>query len=265
MATTLVLYLATGAYAGFMAGLLGVGGGVIIVPALLFVFAAQGFADADAVRMALATSLASIVFTSLSSMRAHHAKGAVDWSVVRRIAPGVVIGTFAGAQLAAATPTLVLKVLFVAFVAGIAVQMAFDWRPSAQRELPGAAGASLAGAAIGGVSSLVGIGGGVLTVPFLASCGVAIHRAIGTSAAVGLPLSLAGAAGFVVAGWDAPALPALSLGYVYLPALAGIVLVSVLFAPLGAWVAHRQSAIVLRRVFALFLVAVGAKMAAGLA
>jgi len=261
---TLLLYLVTGAYAGFMAGLLGVGGGVIIVPALMFAFTVQGFADGDVVRMALGTSMASIVFTSLSSMRAHNARRAVDWTVVRRIAPGIVVGTFTGAQLAAHLPALALKVLFVVFLAYIGMQMALDYRPPPLRALPGAAGMTVAGLLIGALSSLVGIGGGVMTVPFLAACNVAVHRAIGTSSAVGFPIAVAGTAGFIVAGWNAPGLPTASIGYVYVPALFGIVLVSVFFAPVGAWVAHRQRALVLRRVFALFLFAVGARMAAGL-
>lgn len=264
MTATVAIYVATGAYAGFMAGLLGVGGGVIIVPALLFAFTMQGIGDADAVRMALATSLASIIFTSVSSMRAHNARGAVDWTVVRRIAPGIVVGTFAGAQAAAAIPALALKVFFVAFLVYIAVQMAVDFRPPASRALPGAAGMSGVGAFIGALSSLVGIGGGVMTVPFLTWCNVAVHRAIGTSSAVGFPIAISGAAGFVVAGWHAEGLPGGSIGYVYLPALAGIVAVSVFFAPVGAWVAHRQRAVVLKRVFAAFLVVVGVKMALGI-
>lgn len=262
--TSILIYLATGAYAGFMAGLLGVGGGVIIVPALLFVFALQGVPDADAVRMAIATSLASIAFTSVSSMRAHHARGAVDWGVVRRIAPGIVAGTFGGAFVAAALPAIALKVFFVVFLACIAAQMALDYRPPPARALPGAAGMTAAGAFIGTLSSLVGIGGGVMTVPFLAWCNVAVHRAIGTSSAVGFPLALAGSAGFVVAGGNADGLSPGAFGYVYLPALAGIVLVSVFLAPVGAWVAHRQRAVVLKRVFSVFLIAVGAKLAAGL-
>lgn len=264
MATSILIYLVAGAYAGFMAGLLGVGGGVIVVPALLFAFALQGVDGGDAMRMALATSLASILFTSVSSMRAHHARGAVDWAVVRRIAPGIIAGTFGGALVAARLPELALKVFFVVFLAAIAVSMALDFRPPPQRELPGAGGMTLAGAAIGALSSAVGIGGGVMTVPFLAWCNVAVHRAIGTSSAVGFPLAAAGTAGFVVAGWEAPGLPAGAFGYVYLPALAGIVLVSVFLAPVGAWVAHRQRAIVLKRVFAVFLLAVGAKVASGL-
>ena len=264
MATSILIYLVAGAYAGFMAGLLGVGGGVIVVPALLFAFALQGVDGGDAMRMALATSLASILFTSVSSMRAHHARGAVDWAVVRRIAPGIVAGTFGGALVAARLPELALKVFFVVFLVAIAASMALDFRPPPQRELPGAGGMTLAGAAIGALSSAVGIGGGVMTVPFLAWCNVAVHRAIGTSSAVGFPLAAAGTAGFVVAGWEAPGLPGGAFGYVYLPALAGIVLVSVCLAPVGAWVAHRQRAIVLKRVFAVFLLAVGAKVAAGL-
>ena len=259
------LYLLAGAYAGFVSGLLGLGGAVVVVPALTLAFTLQGIAPAEIARLAIGTSLASIAFTSLASMRAHAAQGAVDWALVRRMTPGVVFGTFAGAQVAARLPSFVLQGLFVVLAVAMAASMMLDFKPSARRDLPGTGGLSAAGALIGALSSLVGIGGGVITVPFLASCSVPMHRAIGTSAAIALPLALAGSAGFVVAGLGVPGLPSATLGYVHLPALAGIVVVSVLVAPLGAWVAHRHRADVLKRVFALFIVAIGLKMASGLA
>jgi uncharacterized membrane protein YfcA len=259
------IYLLAGAYAGFVSGLLGVGGAVVVVPALTLAFTLQGFAPAEIARLAIATSLASIAFTSLASMRAHAAAGAVDWAIVRRMAPAVMIGTFAGAQAAARLPSLVLQGLFVVLVIAMASSLVLDVRPAPHRDLPGPAGLSAVGALIGALSSLVGIGGGVMSVPFLTYCNLPVHRAIGTSAALGVPLALAGTAGFVVAGLGVQGLPPASIGYVHLPALAGIVVVSVLVAPLGAWIAHRHRAVVLKRVFALFIVAVGLKMASGLA
>ena len=259
------LCLAAGAYAGFMSGLLGVGGAIVVVPALTLAYTLQGVDPGEVARMAIATSLAGIAFTSLASMRAHAARGAVDADVVRRLAPGVAAGTFAGALVAARLPSVVLQGLFVVAAAAIALSMALDLAPSARRELPRAPGLALAGALIGGASSLVGFGGGVMTVPFLTWCNVPVHRAIGTSSAVGGVIALAGTAGFMVAGWGAPSLPGATLGYVHLPSLAAVVLVSVAAAPLGAQVAHRVDGGALRRVFALFVVAVGIAVVSGIA
>ncbi len=253
-------YGGLGLAVGFVAGLLGVGGGLIIVPVLIFILHAHGLGAGMEPQLALGTSLASILFTSLSSVRAHHRHGAVEWGLLQRLAPGIVIGTLAGALLAARMPALALKVFFVAFLCYASLQMWLDFKPAPQRGLPGRAGTALAGGVIGAVSSWVGIGGGTLSVPFMLWHNVPLHRAIGTSSAVGFPIALAGAIGYVLGGWGVDGRPAGSLGYVYLPALAGIVLGSVLTAPLGAFTAHRLPVRRLKRVFALLLAVLALRM-----
>lgn len=255
-----LLYLATGVFAGFLAGLLGVGGGLVIVPVLVFIFTAQHFPVGQVMHMALGTSLASIMFTSISSLRAHHAHAAVNWRVVRGITPGIVAGTLAGTVLAAHLSTFFLKVFFVVFLYYVAVQMVLNIKPKPSRELPGAAGMFAAGSMIGGVSSLVGIGGGTLSVPFMTWCNVKLHQAIGTSAAIGFPIAAAGTVGYIANGWRLDVLPAYSLGFVYLPALAGLVVASVLTAPFGARLAHRLPVGKLKKFFALLLFALGTRM-----
>jgi uncharacterized membrane protein YfcA len=216
-------YLLTGAVAGFFAGLLGVGGGVVVVPLLTVIFAGQGFPANEVMHLALGTSMATILFTSISSLRAHHAHRAVLWPVMRDLTPGVLVGT-----------------------------------PS--RNLPGRGGLGLAGTVIGTLASLAAMGGGALTVPYLIWCNVRPHQAIGTSAAVGLPIAIGGTIGYVWNGWGHPGLPAGSLGFIYLPALAVILLASVLAAPLGARLAHRLPVVVLKRIFAGLLLVLSSKM-----
>jgi uncharacterized protein len=232
-------YLLIGALAGFVAGLLGIGGGVVMVPLLVFVFTAQGALPEHVLHMALATAMATIVFTSLSSMRAHHAHGSVDWPVARIMAPGMLAGAFAAALLAGMIPTRPLAAMFTALMLYAATQILFDLRPQSTRELPGRVGVFGAGAVIGAVSSLLAAGGAFLSIPFLTWCNVPVRRAIGTAAANGFPIAVAGTAGYVIQGWRAQGLPAPSIGYVYLPAFALIALVSVFIAPLGAKLAHR--------------------------
>ncbi len=253
-------YLGIGAVAGVLAGMLGVGGGLIIVPLLALSFARQGLPAAGLMHLALGTSMASIVFTSISSLRAHDRRGAVDWRILRLITPGILAGTFFGAWVASRLSTALLRWFFVAFLYLVSAQMLLDRRPRPSREIPGAAGTSAAGGLIGVISSLVGIGGGSLSVPFMAWCNVPIHRAIGTSAAIGLPIALAGSAGYMINGLGAPGLPAHTVGYVSLPALAGIVVASVVTAPLGARLAHSLPVPKLKRVFALLLLAMGTRL-----
>ena len=257
--TMWIMYIALGAFAGVLAGLLGVGGGLVIVPVLTFIFTAQHLPDAHILHLALGTSLASIMFTSVSSLRAHHLRGAVDWLVVRRISCGIMIGTFGGSWVAAQLSTRFLKGFFVAFLYYVAVQMLLNIKPKPHRQLPGLTAMSGVGGLIGAVSSLVGIGGGSMSVPFLVWCNVAIHRAIGTSAAIGFPIALAGAIGYVANGLSAP-LPPYSLGFVYLPALAGIAAASIITAPLGAKLAHSLPIDTLKKFFALLLIVMGTKM-----
>lgn len=256
----LAAYLATGAVAGFFAGLLGVGGGVIVVPVLAMLFAGQGFPAGEVLHLALGTAMAAILFTAASSLRAHHAHRAVLWPVVRRLTPGILLGTLLGAQLAAVVSSRALSLLFVAFMLFVAGQMLAVRRPRPGRGLPGWPGLSLAGGVIGAFSSLVAIGGGALTVPFLIWCNVRPPQAIGTSAAVGLPIAVGGSLGYIWNGWGHAGLPAGSLGFVYLPALSIILVASVLTAPLGARLAHRLPVVVLRRTFAGLLLLLSAKM-----
>ncbi len=255
-----LLYLVTGVIAGFLAGLLGIGGGLVIVPVLAFIFTAQHFPAGQVMHLALGTSLASILFTSVSSLRAHHTHDAVNWQVVRGITPGIIAGTLGGTVVAAQLSTAFLKAFFVVFLYYVATQMIMNIKPKPSRELPGAMGLFSAGSVIGAVSSLVGIGGGTLSVPFMTWCNVRLHQAVGTSAAIGFPIAAAGAAGYIANGWMRDALPAHSLGFVYLPALAGLVAASVLTAPLGARLAHRLPVARLKRFFALLLYALGTRM-----
>ncbi len=260
----LAAYGGLGLVVGFIAGLLGVGGGLVIVPVLIMMLHAQGLATGVEPQMALGTSLASILFTSLSSVRAHHRHGAVEWPLVRRIAPGIVLGTLIGAMLAAQMSAWVLKVFFVVFLFYAATQMWLDFKPSPHRALPGRTGTTVAGGVIGAVSSWVGIGGGTLSVPFLLWHNVSLHRAIATSSAIGFPIAIAGALGYVLGGWDVSGRPAGSLGFIYLPALAGIALGSVLMAPLGARTAHRTPVRPLKQIFSILLLVLALRMASTL-
>ena len=254
-------YIVLGLFAGFVAGLLGVGGGLIIVPVLVFIFTAHHFADQYVVHLALGTAFASIVFTSISSFRAHHAHGAVDWKVWREISPGVVTGTLLGTVIAAYLSAMFLKIFFVAFVLYVATQMLLDIKPKAERALPRLPGMFAAGNIIGVISSFVGIGGGTLSIPFMTWCNVSLHRAIGTSAAIGLPIAIAGAIGYAANGLLVrSALPEYSFGFIYLPALVAIVVASVLTAPLGARLAHRLPVKKLKKIFAFLLYILGIRM-----
>ena len=257
-------YILTGSCAGLFAGLFGVGGGIIIVPMLTFVFTSQLLPPLHIAHLALGTSLATIMFTSVSSFRAHHGRGAVNWNVVKAISPGIVAGTFAGSWVAANLSTQFLKGFFVVFLYYVALQMLLGIRPAPHRELPGKMGIFSAGSVIGGISSLVGIGGGSLSVPFLSWCNVPLISAIGTSAAIGLPIAVAGAAGYITSGIAADDLPKWSLGFVYLPALLGVSIASICTAPLGARLAHTLPVGKLKKLFALLLIVMGTKLLASL-
>jgi len=260
----LIGYVGLGAVAGFFAGLLGVGGGAIMVPVLALMFAAQGFPAEHLMHLALGTSMASIVFTSISSLRAHHAHGAVQWPIVRGIAPGILLGTFLGAQLASVLPTRPLAIFFTLFMSYVAFQMLANIKPKPSRQLPGQTGMFLIGNGIGAISALVAIGGGSLSVPFMTWCNVKMHHAIGTSAAIGLPIAVAGSIGYLVGGWHSGALPDGSVGHIYLPALAACVAMSILTAPLGAKAAHKLPVATLKKIFAGVILLLLAKMVHGL-
>lgn len=253
--------LVLGCGTGFLAGLLGIGGGMLMVPFLTYLLGARGVPPELAVKMAIATSMATILFTSLSSVRAHHRRGAVRWDLVRALAPGIALGGLAaGAGVFALVKGQVLALFFAVFVGYSATQMLIDRKAAAARNLPGPMGLAGAGGVIGFLSGLVGAGGGFVTVPYLSKRQIVMHQAVATSAALGFPIALANTTGYVVGGWSlAPALPG-AVGYLYLPALAVIGAASVLLAPLGARAAHALPVKQLKRVFALMLYALAAYM-----
>jgi uncharacterized membrane protein YfcA len=253
--------LVLGACTGFLAGLLGIGGGMLMVPFLTLILSHRGVPDGLAVKMAIATSMATILFTSISSVRAHHKRGAVRWDLVRGLAPGIVIGGLvAGAGVFALLKGSWLALLFAVFVGFSATQMLLDKKPAPTRQMPGTLGQTAVGGSIGFISGLVGAGGGFISVPFMTWCNVAMHNAVATSAALGFPIALANTVGYVVGGWSMPSPLPGALGYLYLPALGVIAAASVLFAPLGAKAAHAMNVKQLKRAFACVLYLLAAYM-----
>ncbi|MGS0939553.1 sulfite exporter TauE/SafE family protein [Pseudomonas luteola] len=252
-----VLYLILGACAGVLAGLFGVGGGLIIVPVLVFSFTAHGMDTDVLTHLAVGTSLATIVFTSINSILAHHRQGAVQWPIVVWMTVGIILGSFVGGVTASYIQEPILQKIIGTFAILVSLQMVLDLRPKSSRPVPGKPVLTLAGVVIGWASAIFGIGGGSLTVPFLTWRGVSMQRAVATSSACGLPIALSGALSFMVVGWSEPGLPEWSLGYVYLPALVGIALTSMFFARFGARLAHTLSPRLLKRLFALLLFSVG--------
>lgn len=261
MTLTLMLALAVlGACTGFCAGLLGIGGGMLLVPFLTFLFTYEGFPAAMVTHMAIATSMATILFTSLSSVRAHHQRGAVLWPVVWRLAPGIFLGALLGGKVFTGLKTGVLALLFVVFISYSAYQMLKNRKPKPSRQLPGTPGMLGAGGVIGFLSSLVGAGGGFVSVPFMSWCNVSMHNAVATSAALGFPIALFTTLNNI---WNTHAitgLPSGSLGYIHLPALACIAFASILTAPLGAKVAHQLDVQQLKKVFSYVLFALASYM-----
>jgi uncharacterized protein len=252
--------LLLGGVSGFLAGLLGIGGGMLMVPFLTLLLTHKHFRSDLVIKMAVATSLATICFTSIASVRAHQARGAVRWDVVKLLAPGIILGGLIGAQIAKALPTTVLAVLFAAFIGFSATQMLLNKKPAASRQLPKGAGMFGAGGAIGLLSSLVGAGGAFISVPLMTWCNLPIHNAVGTSAALGFPIALAGTVGYIVAGWSLHDLPPGALGFLYLPALLVISVASMSTARWGAAAAHRMDMAQLRRMFAMLLYGLAAYM-----
>jgi uncharacterized protein len=256
-------YPLLGAVVGFLAGLLGIGGGLQMVPVLTLIFKANGFPPQHILHLALGTGVATILLTSLSSVRSHHKRGAVNWRIVRVIAPGIIVGTLVGSAIAGMLNTLALGIVFTVFTFYVATRMLLGVKPVASRKLPGRPGMFGAGAVIGSLSSLAAIGGAVLSVPFMLKCNVRMHAAIGTAAAIGFPIALGGTVGYIATGLG-HALPPYSVGFVYLPAFAGIAAATMLTAPLGAALAHRISGTRLRQVFAVLLFALATRMLIGL-
>ena len=253
-------FFVLGGVVGFLAGLLGIGGGMTLVPLLTILFTRQGFPPEHIVHMAVATATATIVFTSVASMREHQRHRAILWPVVAALAPGIIVGSLVGPQIVGGMSTAVLSAFFGVFVAAAATNTLLDRKPKPTRELPGKGGLFAVGGGIGLVSSMVGAGGAFLSVPFMTACNIGIRNCVATSAALGLPIAIAGTIGFVVAGLGAPGLPPHTIGYVYVPALLAIVAASVLSAPIGARAAHRWPVQKLKRAFALLLYVLAAYM-----
>jgi len=246
---------------GFLAGLLGIGGGMLMVPFITLILTGRGVEPDLAVKMAIATSMATIIFTSVSSVRAHHKRGAVRWDIVKGLAPGIVLGAaIASLGVFAVLKGSWLALFFAAFVSFSATQMLLDKKPKPTRTLPGTPGLLGAGGVIGFLSGLVGAGGGFVSVPFMTWCNVVIHNAVATSAALGFPIALANAIGYIVAGQSVGGLPPASVGYIYLPALIVIASMSVLMAPLGVKAAHALPVKSLKRAFAGILYLLAAYM-----
>ncbi len=256
----LLSYVALGLGSGFIAGLFGVGGGLTIVPILLMLFNAQDFPPGQLMHLALGTAMATIVVTSISSMRAHHQHGGVRWDIFRGMAPGLVVGTLVGSLFASQVPTHALAIAFTGIVYWASLQMLLDFKPKPTRQLPGFAGLLGAGGVIGSVSSLVAAGGGFLSVPFMVLCNINIRQAVGTSAALGFPIAAAGVIGYVAGGWRAVDLPGPNLGFIYLPAFVGVVLATIFTAPVGARVANRLPVKHLKRAFGVMLALLATKM-----
>src|SRR5579859_959931 len=255
-----IVYLLMGLFVGFFAGMLGIGGGLILVTLMVYLFTLQAFPADRLLHLALGTSISSIVFTSISSLRAHHKHGAVRWDILRVAVPGLVVGTLLGTVVADQLKSKYLTIFFVVFVYYSAVRMFANVKPKPTRQLPGKAGMTAASVVVGMISSLVGVGGGVMTIPLMRHCNVPMRQAIGTSAALGLPIAIAGTVGFIATGLGKDHLPAFSIGYVYLPALAGIVIGTFITVPWGAKMTHRMPTSTLTKIFAIILFILATRM-----
>jgi uncharacterized protein len=253
-------YLLIGLLAGLIGGLMGLGGGIVIVPALYFLFVWQGFPADSIMQLAVATSLTTIIFTAIAATRAHHLRSAVLWPLVRGLTPGIIIGAILGGFVVALVPSDVLRVAFGLFEIAVAAQIAFGAKPPPQRTLPGKSGQLAAGGVIGSLSAILGIGGGTLTVPFLIWCNTSIHKAVATASACGLPIALVGTVTLIISGWQRPELPPNTLGFVYWPAAAAIIVASFIAAPWGVRLAHALPVTTLKRVFAVVLALIGLRM-----
>ena len=261
----ILVMLAVGSIAGFIAGLLGIGGGMIIVPVVLWVLQMKGLGGIEhAQHLAVGTSFAIMVFTTFSSVMAQQRKGSVDWAVVRRMAPGMVAGVMIGSMLAKRLSNEALQVFFIVFVVLVALKTLTDAKPKPTRSLPGPAGLAAVGSLFGMASSWVGIGGGSLSVPFMLYCNVPVRTAVGTSAGLAWPIAVAGAVGYLYSGWNVAGLPEGTLGFWYLPAVAVLSVATMLFAPLGVKAAHKLPPEKLKLAFGLLLLVIAARMLWGL-
>lgn len=246
----ILILVICGAVSGVLAGMLGIGGGMILVPFMIIVFNHQQFDQAIIVHMAIATGMATILFTSLSAIRAHHQHGTIDWKLVIALSPGIIAGgLIGGSELFDAFPTSWLSLFFAIFIVYTSIQMFINKKPQPGRQLPGKLGLFSFGAFTGALSSLLGAGGAFVTVPFMIWCNVKPHVAMASASGLGFPIAVATTIGYVLGSWNHPGLPSGSIGYIYLPAVACIVVASVFTAPIGAKMARNMNTVNLKRVF----------------
>ncbi|HMH19236.1 MAG TPA: sulfite exporter TauE/SafE family protein [Burkholderiales bacterium] len=255
-----LVYAAIGAAVGFFAGMLGIGGGAIMVPLLVMAFEAQGLPKTHILHLAVGTAMATIIFTSVASVRAHAARGAIRWDIAWKITPGILLGGLVGSWIASFIPTAVFAAIFTVVIYAAATNLLFDRKPKASRQPPGWAGMLIFGFLVSALSAFTAIGGAFMTVPFMLWCNVPMLQAIGTAAAIGFPIAISGTIGFVVTGLRESGLPPHSVGFVFLPALGGIVVASMLVAPLGAATAHRLPTLWLKRIFAVLFYVMATRM-----
>ncbi len=258
--TLIAFYLGLGVFAGLLGGMLGVGGGIVVVPALIWIFKQEGVQADVLTHLAIGTSLAAIIFTSLSAIRAQQKRGAIDWAVVRMLVPATLIGGLVSGYLAGFIPAATLKMIFSIFLLAVSLQLLAKWQPASHWTLPGPKALWGVGLGIGSLSAMMGIGGGTISVPFLHACNVDMKRAIAISTTLGFPIALFGAAGFVLSGWHHAGLPAWSFGYVDLPALLAVGATSMAVAPLGVRLAHHLPVARLKRAFGMLLLVVALQM-----
>jgi uncharacterized membrane protein YfcA len=256
----IVLYMALGAFVGFMAGLLGVGGGGILVPLLASIFTYQGMNTDNVVHLALGTSLTCMIISSAASVRAHAARGAIMWKVVGGMAPGIIFGAFLITQVAANVNATYIALFFALFMALVAGQMFLNWKPKPSQTPMRIPGLMLTGAGIGSVSALAAVGGGFLTVVYLGYKNLDMKKAIGTSAAIGFPIAIAGTVGYMISGWSETFNTPYTLGYIYVPAFIAIAITSFMAAPYGARFSHSLPEAKLKKIFALVSLALSIKM-----
>lgn len=255
-----LICVALGAVVGFLAGLLGIGGGLIIVPALLYILPSVGFPSNVIPHAAIATSLAAIILTSLSSVYAHNKRGNISWPLAPKIFPGIIVGGLAAGFIADKISGASLTFFFAVFVLVMSVQMLYPVKPNRGETLPNSVGLFIIAIFIALIAGLMGIGGGALLVPFLSWCGLEMRKAVGLSSATGLLIAISGTFAYIISGWDQVGLPEFTLGYIYLPALLGIVITSIFIAPLGVKAASVWPTSVLKKIFALLLAVIGLKM-----
>ena len=254
-------YFILGAFVGFFAGLFGIGGGLVLVPVLGFLFEAQHLTTQNNIHLlALGTSMAAIILSAAFSAYTHHKHDAVNFTIVRLLTPSMLLGAILGTFFASYVSSVYLTIFFAIFVYFAALQMLLNIKPKPARQLPGYMGMTLVGSGIGAISSLVSIGGGTLSVPFMVRHNLPLNHAIGTSAALGIPIAVGGTIGYIVTGLAVNSLPSNTLGFIYLPALFLLAIGSVCTTPLGARATHRLPLKIVRRGFAILLLLLATKM-----